>query len=97
MLKYLHPGIDVELILQRLKDLEYHLQKATGKQYTLQVEEVETRFNTYSSFKITCFCVNSMVFMDSQIWPENILFKWWKERRNQRNDYNVGQNAGPHA
>ena len=87
-------GIDPATIK---KDLEYHLQKATGKQYTLQVEEVETRFNTYSSFKISCFCVNSMVFMDSQIWPENILFKWWKERRNQRNDYNVGQNAGPHA
>ena len=67
------------------KDLEENIQKITGKQYAVQIETLNTRFDTYSSFKISCYCIDSNIFMNSQIWPANVLIKWFKERRTHVN------------
>ena len=76
------PGTNPTNIKQ---DLEYNIQKITGKQYTVQLEQLETKHQTYCSFKISCFCIDSEIFMDSRIWPENVLVKWFKERRTPMN------------
>ena len=74
-------------------DLEYNIEHFYGKKFDVKLDELETRYNTYKSFKISCFCSESEIFMDSKIWPENILVKWFKERRiprdgpNQRSYY----------
>ena len=62
-------------------DLEQNLQKITGKVYEVQVEPMETKYSSYCSFKISCFCVNSEVFMDSRLWPENVMAKWFRQKR----------------
>ena len=70
------------------KDLEYNIEYYTGKKIEIQLDELETRYKTYKSFKISCFCVESEIFMDNRIWPENILVKWFKERRPPTNGPN---------
>ena len=68
------------------KDLETDLKNYTGVIHTVDVEKVETRFDFYASYKITCFCENTAVFMKHDIWPEGIFFKWWKSRKNNNNN-----------
>ena len=67
------------------KDLETNIKITTGKQYTIQVEQLPTKYDTYCSFKISCFCVESDIFMDDQIWPANVFIKWFKQRRTHVN------------
>ena len=67
------------------KDLEENIFKLTGKSYAIKIEKLQTRFDTYSSFKISCHCTDSNIFMNSQIWPANVLIKWFKERRTPMN------------
>ena len=51
--------------------------------HDVRVERLETRYEFYASFKITCLCSNTAVFMNPEIWPEGCLFRWW---RNPHND-----------
>ena len=67
------------------KDLEENLRKTTGKQYTIEVEQLPTKYETYCSFKISCFCIESDIFMDGKIWPANVFIKWFKQRRTRSN------------
>ena len=67
------------------KDLEENILKMTGKQYAIQIEKLVTRFDTYSSFKISCYCIDSNIFMNSHIWPANVLIKWFRERKTPMN------------
>ena len=67
------------------RDLEQNLQIITGKVYQVQVEPMETKYDHYCSFKISCFCVDSEVFMDSRLWPENVMAKWFRKKRNTLN------------
>ena len=68
------------------KDLEENIYKYTGKQYGIQIEKLPTRLEFYSSFKISCYCIDSDIFMNSNIWPENVLIKWFRQRRTPKND-----------
>ena len=43
------------------------------------VEAVETRFDTYASFHITCECPDPSVFMSDDLWPEEAVVRWWRE------------------
>ena len=63
-------------------DLETKLLKHTKVKHTVVVEKLQSRYNHYSSFKVTCFCKNTAVFMNSNIWPSGTLFKWWRNKRN---------------
>ena len=69
------PSVDIKAVS---KDLENNLLTHTGEKHNVVIEQIETRFNTYSSFKITCECENTDVFMNSDIWPAGIVFKWWR-------------------
>ena len=44
----------------------------------LTVEAVPTKFDTYSSYHITCECSNTSVFLDPSLWPEDIFIRWWR-------------------
>ena len=70
------------------RDIEYSLEIKTGKIHYCDVYKEETRYNTYSSFLISCRCVNSEVFMDSTIWPENCKVKWYKHNRSNNKGVN---------
>ena len=75
-------------------ELEAKLLSKTGTKYTIQVEQLETKFDTYCSFKISCYCIESEVFMDCMIWPTNVLVKWFVEKRYNRSGFISGQNPG---
>ena len=63
------------------KDLEENIMKTTGQQYDIQIDKLTTKYEYYSSFKISCYCIDSNIFMNSNIWPANVLIKWFRERR----------------
>ena len=63
------------------RDLETNLQRKTGKVYSVQVEELPTRYNSYCSFRISCLCVNSEIFMDNKLWPDNVSVRWFVDKR----------------
>ena len=58
----------------------YHNQRL-GRGITLTVEAVPTKFNSYSSFHITCECPYTSIFMDPSLWPEDIFVRWWRNPR----------------
>ena len=63
------------------KDLETNLYRHTGIKHIVTVEKITTRYEHYSSFKVTCFCENTAVFMNSDIWPSGTLYKWWRHSK----------------
>ena len=67
------------------KDLEENIHRLTGEKYDIQIEKLTTRLEYYSSFKISCYCIDSDIFMNSNIWPTNVLIKWFRERRSPKN------------
>ena len=52
-----------------------------GKIYWVTLTKLETYFNTYNSFLITCKVPDSSVFMDKNIWPEGVVYDWYKSYR----------------
>ena len=54
-----------------------------------KVEKIETKFDTYASFHITCECTEPIKFMDEKLWPEDIYVRWWREKKIQ-SEQNVG-------
>ena len=59
------------------RELEADLLRITGTQHTVSVEKLAARFDHYASFKVTCFCDNTSVFMDNKLWPPGVYFRWW--------------------
>ena len=74
------------------RDLEFSLQRKTGKIYRVKVEKEQTQYNYYSNFRISCYCVNSEIFMDSSIWPQNCKVKWYSRKRNGQEGQKYHQN-----
>lgn len=72
------PGSDPEDVKQ---DLENNLKQITGTDHNVTVEQVGTKYGSYASFKIICFCPHTAVFMNPNIWPEGCLVNWWREPR----------------
>ncbi|KAJ8050291.1 hypothetical protein HOLleu_03433 [Holothuria leucospilota] len=49
---------------------------------TVSVERLQSKFsNYYSSFYIKAECDDPTVFMDPEIWPEGIYFRWYRPNR----------------
>ena len=68
-----------DVIIEDAKnELEQRLYIHTGEKHIVNVEKLRTKYDHYSSFKITCICSNTAVFMNSTIWPDNVYFKWWR-------------------
>ena len=71
---------DVEI--SEVKDyLENSLKELTGENHSVKIEKLETRYASYSSFKVTCICPDTNIFMDPCIWPDGVLVKWWRAPR----------------
>ena len=70
------------LLLLIKRDLEDHLRRTTGEHHEVNVEKLDTKYDSYSSFKITCICPNPDVFKNGEIWPRGILVRWWRKPRN---------------
>ena len=64
------------------KELEINLRRVTGQHHEVNVEKLETKYDSYSSFKITCLCENPDVFKNADLWPSGILVIWWRKPRN---------------
>ena len=67
-------------------DLESNLLRETGLRHVVTVEKLTTKYDNYSSFKISCQCDNTAVFMNTNIWPAGILVRWWRNRSNNNNE-----------
>ena len=83
-----HKGLTVK------RDLEDDLRRVTGEYHECIVEKLATRYDSYSSFHITCICANPEVFKNIDIWPRDILVTWWRKRRND--NILVGSNNNVH-
>ena len=59
-------------------NLERNLLITTGEAHSVDVERLKPRFDSYSSFKITCICNNTSVLMNPNIWPEGSFVRWWR-------------------
>ena len=62
--------------------LEADLLRVTNTQHTVTVTKLQAKYDHYASFKVTCFCENTAVFMKKDIWPPAVLFRWWRKPRN---------------
>ena len=67
------------------RELEADLLRITGIQHDTIVEKIQAKRDHYASFKITCFCENTAVFMNKAVWPPGVYFRWWIRSR-QRDD-----------
>ena len=54
--------------------------------FDVKVARIETKFDTYASFHITCECHDLTVFMSGDLWPENIYVRRWREKRQNTAD-----------
>ena len=70
------------------RDLEANLLRITGTMHIVTVEKLTTKYDHYASFKISCSCDNTAVFTNSELWPENILVRWWRSPRKGINTNN---------
>ena len=75
------PNVDISYVKS---DLEVKLKITTGKDHIVNVERVRSRFDSYSSFKITCMCDDISVLYNPSIWPKGIFVKRWVDHRNSR-------------
>ena len=62
------------------EELKRYLDDTLRVHVTAEAVTVSTR---YSSFHVTCECMQPTVFMNSAIWPEGAGVSWW--RSNKRN------------
>ena len=62
------------------------------KDMNINVEKVNTKYNTYASFHITCVCLETeaKLFFEPEVWPNNIFIRPWKEKKSNRNQGNNG-------
>ena len=58
-------------------DMKNHLRGQLG--LNIEVEAVNTKYNTDASFYISCMCPEPSVFMFCELWPDMIFVRWWRE------------------
>ena len=53
------------------------------KDLDIKVEQVQTKYDTYTSFHVTCVCKepDAKIFLGPDLWPRDILYRQWKENR----------------
>jgi hypothetical protein len=54
--------------------------------HAMEVIKVKTRYDTYASFHIKCYCEQPEDFMKEDVWPEDIYVRWWREERKGKNE-----------
>ena len=72
------PHIDAITVKQ---EIEAELLRLSGINHTVKVEKLNARYDHYASFKITCHCDNTSIFMNNAVWPPGVLFRWWIKPR----------------
>ena len=65
-------------------DLQNKLKLTTGIDHDVNVERVQSKYDSYSSFKITCLCSDVSVIYNPAIWPKDCFVKRWRDPRNSR-------------
>ena len=75
-----------------MMNTEKNLRKITGEEHIVDIERLATKYDSNSSFKITCVCSNTAALMNCDIWPEGIFARWWRTPR-QSNGGVTGTNA----
>ena len=65
-------------------NLENKLKETTGINHTVNVESVKTKYDSYSSFKITCLCSDINILYNPSIWPKGCFVKRWIDPRGTR-------------
>ena len=68
------------------RELEADLLRLTRIIHTVTVEKLASRYEHYASFKVSCLCDNTAVFMDKNLWPPGIFFRWWIKPRYGSNE-----------
>ena len=75
----------ISLFVTRLKPetTPTDIQNYVKEQFNVDAscEKLETKFDSYSSFKISCVCDSIDKFYDSENWPQNILVRRFYEPR----------------
>ena len=53
------------------------------KHLDINVEQVQTKYDTYASFHVTCVCkeADAKLFLGPDLWPSGILYRQWRENR----------------
>ena len=59
------------------------IERRLGKRYAVYVTKEQSRYDTYSSFRISIHIANSEILMESSLWPENVRVKWYKHNRDR--------------
>ena len=65
---------DVEAV-----QIREHVETCTGLK--VEVVKLDTKHDTYSSFHVKATCDNPSVFMDDDLWPEGVRYRWFKPAR----------------
>ena len=64
------------------RELEADLLRITGIRHEVTPTKLRATFDHYASFKLTCFCENTAVFMNQAIYPPGVVYRWWRRPRN---------------
>ena len=64
------------------RELEADLLRITGIRHEVTPTKLRAKFDHYASFKLTCFCENTAVFMNQAIYPPGVVYRWWRRPRN---------------
>ena len=73
------PNVQPTIVKRNLED---QLRRITGEHHEVNVEKIESRYDTYSSFHITCICSDPNVFRNAQLWPTDVFVRWWRKSHN---------------
>lgn len=76
------------------EDVVTHLSKTLSiRADDISVEKLTARHSSYSSFHVTCYCVEPNVFFDPVIWPEGCFFRRWRSAARQHTQPQVQRPA----
>lgn len=56
-----------------------HVETCTGLK--VEVVKLQTKHDTYSSFHVKATCEDPNVFMNDDLWPEGVRYRWFKPAR----------------
>lgn len=75
-------------------ELKKYLEEKLSSLGSISVERLKSKFaEHYSSFYIKAECDDPSVFMDPEIWPAGIYFRWYRPNRSLRKNDNTLRSA----
>ena len=60
-------------------EIREHVETCT--ELKVEVVKLQTKHDTYSSFHVKATCENPNVFMNDDLWPEGVRYRWFKPAR----------------